>query len=189
MEERIMGDAITNKQGEDVIHTHLKRTTQGLLVTIKTHPNVEKFMQRLSGNNVMPVQSMGRNWLTEWTDPATGEKHMINPEPLRAYQFFTSIEPFRTNDGMWVNIDRLGHPLSEVTSESRSGMAEEQLNLSFLRLVGTSNPDGVKFLLRSVHSTGALRKLRDSIQNAQNIFYNDYIRTIEYVVTSATQVI
>jgi len=66
-------------------------------------------------------------------------------------------------------------------------MPEETLNLSFLRLVGISEPEGVSFLIKSVHSRSGLKKLVDLIQTAQNMFYQDYIKTVEYTVTTATQ--
>ena len=193
-----MVEAISNKGGEDIIQTSLRRTTQGLLVTIKAHPRVEEFMQRLSGGEVVSVSSIGRNWLTEWTEPEirVGDKvipsnrHIIRAEPLRAYALHVPFEPFRSNDGTWIDLDRLGHPLlSQGSNDGSIRGNDEQLNMSFIRLVGISQPEGVQFLLKTVFSMNGMKKLRDSIQNAQNSFITEYIKNVEYTITTATQTI
>lgn len=181
-----MLEAITTKNGEICIETSLRRSAQGLLVNVKAHPRVEEFMARLSNGDQQAVTTVGRHWLTEYTEADSKVKHVIRERPLTAYVLYNPLDQIRMNDGIWVNTDRLGHPLLEL-SDRNNGMPEETLNLSFLRLVGISDPEGVSFLIRSVHSMSGLRKLRDLVQNAQNIFYTDYIKTIEYTVTTATQ--
>jgi len=181
-----MVEAITTKNGETCIETSLRRSAQGLLITVKAHPRVEEFMARLSNADKVNVNTIGRHWLTEYTDEGSKIRHVIRENPLIAYMFYNPLDSMRTSDGVWANFDRLGHPILEV-SDRNSGMPEETLNLSFLRLVGISEPEGVSFLIKSVHSRSGLKKLVDLIQTAQNMFYQDYIKTVEYTVTTATQ--
>jgi hypothetical protein len=189
-----MVEALTNKNGEDVIQTSLRRTTQGLLVTVKTHPKVEEFMQRVSGGEVQSVSNFGRNWLTEYTEPdrrvgdkvVQGSKHIFYPRPLRAYAFHTPFEIFRTSDGTVVDMEKLGYNLM-TNRDDRNGDIYDQINLSFIRLQGVSEENGVQFLIKTVYSLAGLKKLRDGISAAQNTFAADYLKTIEYCVTTATQ--
>lgn len=194
-----MVEAITSKNGEIQIETSLRRSAQGLLVTVKASPAVEEFMQRVSEGDTQAVIASGRYWLTEFTDPLSGKKVVINPNNLEAYSLYHPIPNFRSDDGVMASLENIGRPIFEIdmnegsrgrpqlVNRDGSSAGDNVLNLSFIRLVGISNPEGVKFLLKSVISFGSLQRLRDQIQTAQNTFFRNYIKTIEYVVSTISQ--
>lgn len=171
-----MEAAIVQKSGEMCIKSSLKRSSQGLIVSVMAHPRVEEFMQRLAMEEVVDVVPSGRHWTA------------LDGRVLRAYGPPTvPLDPLRTEDGLSIGIDRLGQPLIEFYEDRNTGRGEEKLNLSFLRLVGISEGDGVSFLLKSVYSLQGMKKLRDQLQSAQTILYNGYLRPIEFTIATYTQ--
>jgi hypothetical protein len=178
-----MGEAVTydNYEKEQCIQVHLKRSALGsvekenmfgLTVNVQAHPRVEAFFKELADDIVSPNTIAGRGWFA------------VDNKPLKAYINHTSsLEQLRCDQGMLINLDRLGAPLIETSSSS----GEEVLNLSFLRLVGISEEGGVTFHLKSVYSLQGLFRLRDLIQNAQNKVYNSYLRPVHLSVTTTQQ--
>lgn len=155
------------KQGEMRVQVVLSRSPQGVLVRALAHPHVEEFMQRVGGGETVNVTSMGRHWIP------------LNKDvPLLAYTI-PPMEPIIGEDGVSINIDLLGRPLT--TLDERRG--NDSLNLSFLRLVGISEGAGVQFGVKGVYTTTELRRLRDRMQLACQRLYNEYLRPVDVTFT------
>ena len=173
------------KGGETCIQTILSRRHRragdpagwkgGLLITIKTLPRVEEFMQNLGQGEIVDVATVGRYW-----------QEMPN-QPLQAY----IIQPFQkqqSDDGSIITLDALGHPL--VIQEPGTDRYPV-VNISFLRLRGISEGAGVTFGVKGVYSRNEMGVLRDRITSATRRFYVDYIRpidmTVDIIVTVSQQ--
>lgn len=158
-----METAEINKGGETRIRTILHRTAAGLSITIWAVPEVEEFMRRVGNGETVAVSSIGRHWVSP-----TGEA-------LYAYAMPLLSELLHTDEGAPITLDRLGCPLLE----NITGGKYETINLSFLRLRGISDGQGVTFGVRGVYSLGHLRKLLDRINGATRKFYVDYMRPMD----------
>lgn len=164
------------KGGETVIQTNLRRTADGLTLTIRTHPRVEQFLAALGAG--APIEDAGiynRYW-----NPANGVKGL----PVHG------LSPDKTIQG-WINVDnrlsyrldRPGGPLYERNQDT--GILG--LNLSFLRLVGTSEGGGQSFTVKGVYSTEQLQTLRMQLMSACQHFYVSYLKPVNVTVLVSTQ--
>jgi hypothetical protein len=163
----------TAKRGETVIRTTIERSPSGLTVQIQTHPSVEAFMRSLGDGLTQEVRAYGRLW----------QPLGPNKPDLVAYNMTTALGPFTSYDGSTVRMDQVGNPLLIAT-----GGAPPTVNISFLRLLGTSEGNGITFVLKgSVMSTDALAHLRDKIGRAQDALYKMYLLPVNFTTMLITQ--
>jgi hypothetical protein len=163
----------TAKRGETVIRTTIERSPSGLTVQIQTHPSVEAFMRGLGDGLTQDVRASGRLW----------QPLGPNDPGLVAYNMTTLLGPFTSYDGSMVRMDQVGNSLL-----GGGGGAPSSVNLSFLRLLGTSEGNGVTFVLKgSVMSTDALANLRDKIGRAQDALYKMYLLPVNFTTMLITQ--
>lgn len=170
------------KGGETCIQTLLSRRSRrhgdpadwrgGLLVTVKTLPRVEEFMQSLGGGEVVDVQTVGRYW-----------QGMTPGQRLDAY-VISALSKQQSDDGSTISLERLGNPLLLPDAEGKDRFPV--VNLSFLRLRGISDGNGVTFGIRGVYSLDELRRIRDKITVGCRRFYIDYIRPADLLGTVFT---
>lgn len=175
------------KGGETCIQTTLSRRNRrfgdpaewkgGLIVSVKTLPRVEEFMQSLGQGETVDVGTVGRHWFP------------ISGQPLQAY-IIQSLNASRkqSDDGSFVTLDKLGSPL--LLTDSERGDKYPTVNLSFLRLRGISEGAGVMFGIKGVFSLDELQSFEKHLTAAQRKFYNDYMRPIDItiqLVTMSTQ--
>ena len=168
------------KSGESVVRVLLRRTSKGLAVNVQAHRAVEEFFRANAEGHTVDARTVGRFW-SHPEDTAEARK------PLIAYDRRTSTLDMQNYDGGSNNFERLGQPLSEPIISRASGLATKQANLSFLRLQGISEPDGVTFILRGVYSTEAVREMKDIIANGVKQFYASYLKPVEMSVMCLTQ--
>lgn len=173
------------KSGECCIQTTLSRRNRrhgdppdwkgGLLITVKTLPRVEEFMQSLGSGEVVDVGVVGRHW------------QAIGGQPLHAY-IIQNINTHPGDDGSMVSLDKLGSPL--LLMDPERGEKYPTINLSFLRLRGISEGAGVTFGIKGVYSLEEMQRIEKRLTAAQRKFYNDYMRPIDItiqLVTMSTQ--
>ena len=170
--------ATVTKGGETIIQTVLSRRSRragdplgwkgGLLITIKTLPRVEEFMQSLGQGETVDVSTVGRYW-----------QEMSN-QPLQAYIIQPLNSKQQSDDGSTITLDALGYPL--VIQDPHGGDRYPTVNISFLRLRGISEGAGVTFGVKGVYNLDEMCKLRDRITLATRRFYVDYIRPIDMTV-------
>lgn len=162
------------KRGETCIQVTLHRNSTGLSVSTNVHPRVEEFFKALSGNSpeLLDVGAYGRHWVPTKNG---GVLKAYNTQRLESGTFMM-------DDGSVFNIENLGVPLLSKNDNGR-----DNLNLGFLKLVGTSEGTGVTFEVKGVYSLEQLRKLRDKISVAAKMLYIAYMRPVDLTVQISTQ--
>lgn len=175
------------KGGESVIRLSLVRSARGLLVNVKAHPAVEEFFRSnaihsgATAPTTHDVAVLGRFW--QRARPRDGS----DATPLQAYDRVVAIPVVLGGDSVDVaNVDRLGQPLLEPYNHP-SGRPSKNVNLSFLRLVGISEPEGVTFYIRGVYSIDLVRETKDKLAEGVKRFYASYLKPVEMHVSCVTQ--
>ena len=160
-------ESSTSLGGEPVIHIYLKRHLDGLRVTVKTTPDVEEFFRELCGGVPEAVRNYGRNWTP------------LGPEPLTCWS--PNARPIYVPENEPFVLDKVG---ASLTGKDITGPYGERINLSFLRLVGVSSPEGVTFTVQTVLSKEELvGKLSKTLQTACKNFYEGFIAPAEVSIT------
>lgn len=151
------------KGGEQMLQISLRRSTKGVTVSVKTHPLIENFFRQQGGETIR-VNEMGREWhgknLVAYLTPPTGT---INGAAVS----FT--------------VDELGRSL--VRTDGRV----EVVNISFLRMVGVSEGEGITFEIRGAFSLKYIQNLANKLVQASRQFYIDFLRPVDVTVTVNTQ--
>ena len=155
------------KSGETQIYVGFHRNRKGLSFTVKTTSQVEEFMKSMGTGEIADIRVSGRHWV-----PARSE------DILRIY----SLTP-RADGPATYRLDRPGQPIFEPSGE----LGRPLVNLSFLRLVGTSEGNGVTFYVKGVYTMEAIKAMRDAIIDASRSFYISYLKPIEYSVQVISQ--
>lgn len=172
------------KNGESCISMILRRNMGGLTLSVKTHPNVEEFFKNNSASDHYDVRAAGRHW-----------SGLDKEAPLYAYQIVDPIPIIQLDTQRRVRFDKLGTQLILVTNAGDrdqplpTGLNARfcDINMSFLRLVGIGQGDGVTFNIRGVFSDRSIESLRDDIADAGKKFYQTYMKPINMNVSIITQ--
>lgn len=161
-----MADEVASfqKSGVTPIEIGLLRTGLGIRLDVKTTPEVEEFMRELGKGRTVDAASIGRHW-----------RSLQKEKVIQAYDLTEHIDPQGGNYPY--RIDILGHPLN----------SEGYMNLSFLRLVGSSEGIGASFFIKGVYSMGGLRNLKDQLVGSTKAFYIDFIRPVNMIIKVSTQ--
>lgn len=185
------------KRGEQPILTELERSGIGLRVNIRTHPVIEEFMRASLGTKeptIEPVESFGRIW-----EPARGE----SKKELLVYGIPKELTGvFTVMGGTMYRMDRPGQPIfvdnrdrggppSPDDDPRRSGSRtlgyDRVLNLSFLRLVGSSESGGVTFHLGGIYGEDILEALDRQLTAATREIYSQFMKPIKITVVLEAQ--
>ena len=173
------------KGGESVIRISLVRSAKGLLVNVKAHPAVEEFFRANAVHvgqttpTTLQTNAIGRHWLPG--KKADGEAG------LAAYDRVVALPVLLGGDSVDIaNVDRLGQPLLEPHAHG-SGRRSHSINLSLLRLVGVSDPEGVTFYVRGVHSIDLVREMKVKLGEGVKAFYASYLKPVQMSVVCLTQ--
>lgn len=134
------------------INLNRRKNDCGIEMNIEAVPKVEEFMANLGSGQSDPIEAYGRSWAS--FDP----EHQI-----RVYRMF---EP---PDGRHVRYE-LDQPSSAFRNPTNG-----KINVSFLRMVGISDPDGVKFRVTTPISNGELEDLAKTLTFASRQFILDYM--------------
>jgi hypothetical protein len=127
----------------------------------------------VEGAPKISISRLGLDWLSKDTlkvyDIPAGElqgvKYGIGPSRI-AYR-----------------VDRVGKPLIGMDDSPLSVGGQRVINISFLRLVGISEGNGITFEIRGVLTKDGTRELSDSIGQAARSFYEQYLRDLKMVST------
>jgi hypothetical protein len=166
------------KGGERKISLTLHRGSSGLSLSIKAIPQIEEFFQKLSHGEKEVVAIHGGMWLDP--DPT---------RPLQVYYLDRSCLPTVKGDGSETTytLEKPGEALFERVQSPRTGESCIHPNISFLRLVGISEPGGLTFAIRGVYSKDEVIKMRDRIADSLRRFYIDYMQPMDLTVMISTQ--
>lgn len=153
---------------EDVILTWMKRAKRGLHLRVKVSADVEEFFK-----NYAKVAESSRDYGTSWLPP---------DEKGKAPQVWHFRAPI-VGDGSYT-LNNVGENLNlnngnlKATASGRGGM----MNISFLRLVGASEGEGVSFVIDTIISKPEMDDLAQQITKACAQFYNDYIKPVSHEI-------
>lgn len=155
------------KSGEKAISTTVQRTSRGLVLRVQLHPVVEDFIKNSSNGDFTPVKMFGRKW-TPCDD-------------LCVYDIPSSMLGIVGVDGeLSYRLDKPGWDL--FTTDERTG--RKVINMSFLRLVGASQPDGVAFSVGGVYERSDVTWIASAINDAGKAIYTQYIRPMTISVSN-----
>lgn len=165
------------KGGTTQMTASLMRSSKGLTIRVKVSPQVEEFIRSLGTGDSMKVTDIGRFWENDNPETALrvydlrGDTNMLGPLNIIGTEKF-------------YRLDRPGSKLIEADPDSgRLSM----INLSFIRLLGASEGEGITLNIRGVHTTEAVRELRDSISQAFVSFYSAFMKPLNLSVMVSTQ--
>lgn len=154
------------KRGEECVRVSLRRSINGLRVTVKAHPSIEALLRAWGEDSAPSSINTGRHWTSATL--------------LKVYQLYQATG--RLGDGKELyRLDAAGMPL---LIEDDYG---ESVNISFLRLVGVSEGAGITFELRGVFTLTIMENLQKKIMRACKRFYQDYLLPIDLTCVVSTQ--
>jgi hypothetical protein len=163
------------KSGITCATVQFRRSQGGLSVTVKVTPEIEALMKSWGSGESSPVTDYGRQWVQQ-----------KGGAPLRVWSL--GRDPGQLHAGScYYRISKPGEAL--ILDEGQSGLLGGLVNMSFLRLVGVSEGNGVTFELRGVHTLESLRALAEKVKVCIRRLYTDFLMPIDISVslTSSTQ--
>lgn len=135
------------------VELSIGRTSKGLEVWVKAVPEIEQFCKAQSDSKKDGVEVYARGWISD--------------KPLEAYRFKANLAE------QGYSLIYVGGSLDVQTSE------DGRVNLSFLRLVGISEPEGVKFTVAGPFSREYLDRIGQGIIQQLRTFVRDYIVPVQ----------
>lgn len=147
------------KGGESYLRMSVDRTSKGMEIFVKVHPDVEKFLLESSGGQLDALDAFGRNW--------------YSPEgaPLKAYRMEQML------NGVGFHFGNLCGGL-----QGKAGT-----NLSWLQLQGISRPEGLSFIVTGPVSRQFVIDFPKAAGQAAREFFKNYIVPIHVNLNLSTQ--
>ena len=138
----------------DAIDIILRRHRDGIKLTIKTIPEVEEFFRRWSGEMTERPQH-GRLWRSDDDRPID----------------------------LWtLGMANIGPNASRPWTLLHSGLGfyadHDYPNISFLRMIGVSEPNGRSIVIEALVGRGEIATLGQRLSDACNMFYTEYIQSV-----------
>lgn len=182
------------KSGQQVLMLSLSRSSKGLILKVKAHSSIEDFFQTISQGMVEPVALHGR-----WWRPVGGA------ELSSVYQVKQQIRAPFDGRGQFYTLNAVGQDLltietpgAVITARNPFGDGDDepaaprggtgqQLNISFLRLQGISEGEGVAISVPTVQTAEALRKMATQLRTAVKQFYVDFLKPLDVTIIMSTQ--
>lgn len=152
-----------NKGGICWFELSIGRGRRGLDFYVKTVPEVENFMKALGAGKKEQVDAYGRDWFS-----------LEENGKLEVYQMDRELPPSPT------------YTLTSIAEPLR-GAKSGKINLSFLRLVGISDPGGVKFGVAGPFSRSFAREISQTILAETRTLIRDYMVPINISLRISTQ--
>lgn len=140
----------------------------GIIVDLKAHPKVEDFFRGLSNDQTKLVDSLNKSWFD------------VQEAGLKFYSFPNGL--VQEGDGFSFQMPGYGFDLNAEIGPPYSG---EGSNISCLRLVGISNPEGVRLGVKGIMSLNVQRTLAKNLTHNVRKFVRGYINTarVEFKLT------
>lgn len=174
----------------------VERSLEGIFLNVHTHPSVERFLAGLYPDHAPEYVTA---WGRQWSIPSTpGVAPDGDPEPATPH---TPTEALRVYiiPADWVNttmhltgelaysLAYPGNRLYITNDDVRNNPDRRVLNLSFIRLAGTSASGGVSFFVQQVMQEDSVRQLGRDIQLALRGFYLNYLRPMKIEINVVAQ--
>ena len=160
------------KSDETVIQCVFERNREGVKFSVKVSPQIEDLIQSWGNGDKQQVQVYGRYW---------------SPIPTGRD---LSVWSLNVNPGL-VGVSeslafRIDQPATGLLLPPAGRV--EIVNMSFLRLVGASEGDGVTFGVKGVAwSPNEARRVCGLIKEASRVFYVNYLKPVHVVVQVVTR--
>ena len=142
-----------------------ERNRVGLIIKVKARPDLEEFMKGLAQGQKLPLDAIGDTW----------QNFNQDGKPLEFYQ----MDNHRFESNRIYSVDAVGQaPLIADGRNARNALSiatDDVVNLSFLRLVGISNENGVTVGIPGAYSGDYIRRLRGLLPTAVKLFLQDYV--------------
>jgi hypothetical protein len=149
------------KSGEQKLQITIRRGSKGIRVTIRAAKEIEEHF-REQVNDAERVNDFARAWvgsgLSVWSLSAPVGSQAIG--------------------GQLYTIERPGQSLLA---------GDDVVNISFLRLVGISEPQGVTFEVRGAFSVTFVQNLVRKLTTAAKAYYTEFLRPINVTISMVTQ--
>ena len=145
------------KSGLTWVEFSVGRTSGKLDIWVKALPEVEKVFKDLGKNRKEAVEAYGK----EWTPLDKGTALLVysldtEPSPTAAYTLMRPGMTLLSNDGR-----------------------NNKFNLSFLRLVGISRPEGIRFSVSGPCTKGFVKDVADLVLRETNKFLYDHVVPVQ----------
>lgn len=138
----------------------------GIRLNIKARAGVEEFIKQLSGGRTTTVDAYGDAW------------HSEDENPLEVY-ILDDVEHADNYTLLAVGAPLLQYPSvprrNSLSSLNEVSNQKTIANLSVLRLVGISKPEGVTIGVQGMYSGGYVQTLRTQFPAVTKQFLQDYI--------------
>ena len=165
----IDSDRSTNEKG-------LRNGSFGLSVTVKADPMVEDLIRSMGSGEYVDAKTIGRYWV-----PLTQET------VLNVYMVGGLSGLLQAKHGPY-RFDKVAGPLTErMVVNMATGQVDIVPNLSFLRLVGIGEQEGVTFGVKGVHTEDAIMEMHSKIKLALKDFCQAYMKPISLNMMMVTQ--
>lgn len=161
------------KGGENVIRVRLVRGTSGIKVTVWTHSSVEELLASWGEGLSKAVRTYDRR---NWTPIGLETEDDFRVYDMHYDPGMLVVDPMGPT---YMRLNQVGSPII-----SDDGIT---INLSPLRLVGTSKGSGVSFNINGVYSVDGIRQAGKMFQNAALKFYTSFLKPVDLTVTVSTQ--
>lgn len=156
------------KKGEVMISITVSRNGRGMKFAFKTHPSVEALFREWGAGGSAPITKWGRGWHSK--------------EVLTAYEMLNATDIHTTPSGVLYSLNRIGRDMWE---ERTPGV--QHLNMSFLRLVGSSEGAGLNFSVEGMFSRDTIQRTADAILAASRHLYVSYLQEVDVTVRVSTE--
>lgn len=134
----------------------------GIRLTVKAKPELESFMQTLSKDRKEPVLDYGELWAS------------LSNTPLEVYRIEEPLGPSSRN-GYNITSIGMGLLLPSNNRDLRGELDSYIPNLSILKLVGISKPDGVSIGIYGAFSASYVNSLTQCLPRGTDQFLRDFL--------------
>lgn len=148
-----MSEVQVNKGDVCWFELSVGRNSKGLDIFVKADVKLEEFFKGQMGQSES-VSIYGREW--------------INSDPDK------DLETYKISKSLTSASMALTYTLTEVSTPLES-LRDGRINLSFLRLVGISNPGGIRFSIAGPYSKDYIKRISTSIGKEVREFVKEYV--------------
>ena len=154
------------------VYANVSRGPAGLSVNVRASRKIEDFFKNASGEVTEPadLRLHGRHWLMKEKD-------------FRVYAIgdpiLNGVIPLVTVPGIiGYRLDKPGARMIDLDRDGRGNV----INLSFIKKVGISSPEGFQVVVKGVYSEAQVRQIYDGIIAAAVSFTENFLKIIDLSV-------
>lgn len=163
------------KKSDRPITAELSRAGVGLRIRVRCHPIIEEFFQGCQGMTTPIIDNVADFGRRMW-EPTRGDSR----RELQVYGIPRELQGEFAINNIRYRLDRPGDAIFLPSGLDGGALVRgaKVLNLSFLRLVGTSSEDGVPFYISGVYSEDTMNELEAAITAASQEIYRQFMKPI-----------